>query len=348
MSTPMRHWLSTPTGFFANHVLRGIGLVMLQNNPLTGLLFLLGIFVSDWVSGLYALLGTVIATWTAMLFGAPEHEINRGIYGFNGTLVGLALAFYLGHVVTLIAYVIVYVIVASMFVTIATAALKNIFGAQGHALTAPFVITTWIFTGALLDFTRLSGAWSLDLPQPQLPTVTVIARATDFSATDILVSILSGPAQVMLQHNVWTGAIFLLAIGINSRISCAAAVLGSALGAGIAWALGASPHDIRAGLYGFNAVLTAIALGGVFFLLHRLTVVLAILAVCVSTILFATFVIIFKPLGLPVLTMPFVITTWLCLLAGVSLPRLAALSPVKALTPERNLLAAQRAAAEKT
>lgn len=341
----VRQVLSHPGWRFADSVLRGVGQVMMQNNPLTGFLFLLGLFISDWVSGLSALLGTIIATWTAMLFGAPRCEINRGVYGFNGTLVGLGLAFYLEHEATWLVYALAYVVVAAMFVTIVTAAIKHILGTHTPELTGPFVITTWIFTGALLAFSHLSGSPSLMVPQ--LPTGTIAVGPAAVTTLDVITSILNGPAQVMLQQNAWTGAIFLLGIAVNSRISCLAAVLGSALGMVVARALGAAPGDIRAGLYGFNGVMTAMALGGIFFLFNRHTVLLAVLAVCVSTILFGTFVIILKPLGLPVLTAPFVFTTWLCLLGGASLPRLAAFSPLHAGTPEGNLRAARRAAASR-
>lgn len=336
MNLLMRHVLSHPVGYFVDHILRGVGQVMLQDNPVTGLLFLVGIFISDWVAGLYAILGTLVSTGTALLFGAPNHEVSRGLYGFNGTLIGLSLAYYLQRGMILP----VYVIVASMFVTIVTAAIKHVFGTNGHALTGPYVLTSWIFLGALYTFTRLSSAPTLGVPHVTIDPISVTA----FGPVDALVSILNGPAQVMFQANVWTGAIFLVALAVNSRISCLAAVLGSAIGVGIAWSLGAAPNAIREGLYGFNAVLTAIALGGLFFLLHRTTLFLSILAVCVSTILYGGLVVIMKPLGLPATTAPFVATTWLCLLASASLPRLEALSHVEGETPEKNLSAAKRAA----
>ena len=48
MIMPMQRLLRSPVANFADHVLRGIGQVMLQNNPVSGLLFLIGIFVSSW------------------------------------------------------------------------------------------------------------------------------------------------------------------------------------------------------------------------------------------------------------------------------------------------------------
>lgn len=315
--------LPAPFGRFVDSVLRGIGQVMLQDNRWTGLLFLLGILVGNPVSGLYALLGTVVATATAMVFGAPRDAVDRGVYGFNGTLVGIALAFYLRHEPVLP----VCVVVASTFVTVVTAAVNEIFGTRGRALTGPFVLTTWIFVGAVSGLGRLDGSPALGAPR--LPA-DVAASASSLDAigslnlADAALAVLRGPAQVMFEQSAWTGAVFLVALAVNSRVSCAAAILGSALGAGVAWALGAAPGAIRDGLYGFNAVLTAIALGGLFYRLDRIGVLLAALAACVSAVLYASMAAVLGPAGLPALTAPFVITTWLCLFAGPSLARLRA------------------------
>lgn len=325
--------LSTPAARFVVYVLRGVGQVMLQDNWITGFLFLVGIFVSSWEAGLYAILGTVVATATAMFLDALPGEVEAGIYGFNGTLTGLGLAAYLSHGIALA----VFVIIASIFVTIATAAIRHIAGPRGHALTAPFVVTTWIFLGALIVYLGLPNTGAAEpLQQP-----SYAVALTRLSPLDAILGILNGAAQVMLQENPWTGAIFLVAIAINSRISCLAAVLGSAIGAGVGWFMGATPESIRQGLFGFNGVLTAIVIGGIIFLLHRTTVLLTILAVYVSTVLFASIFVILKPLGLPALTAPFVLVTWVCVLACAHLPRLNALVLVGQRTPEGNLKAAR-------
>lgn len=80
MRSVMALWKS-PGGGFVDTVLRGVGQVLLQNNPLSGAIFLAGILVSSWVAGLYALLGTVVATGTALLVGAPGHRCGRGCTG---------------------------------------------------------------------------------------------------------------------------------------------------------------------------------------------------------------------------------------------------------------------------
>jgi urea transporter len=335
MTMPMQRLLHSPVASFGDHVLRGIGQVMLQNNPLSGLLFLIGIFVNSWQSGLYALFGTVVATATAMLLGAPRHNVSSGLHGLNGTLTGLGLATFLYNDVTLV----IYVAVAAMSVTVVMAAIQNVVGTRGYPLTGPFILTTWIFIGAVYAYANVLGAPALG--SPHLPTGTPAVHVP-FVAGDIVTAILNGVAQVMLQENPWTGAIFIVAIAIGSRISAAAALLGSTIAVVVAWFLGAAPELIRAGVYGFNGVLAAMAVGGVFFVLHGTTVVFSVIAVCFSTILYGSMSAILSPMSLPALTAPFVVTTWLCLLSRVTLLRLQELSPSEPASPEENLRAARR------
>jgi urea transporter len=336
MTMPMQRFLRSPAAEFGDHVLRGIGQVMLQNSAASGLLFLIGIFVSSWQSGCYALFGTAVATATARMLRAPGRSISSGLYGLNGTLTGLGLATFLNHDVTLLAYV----AIAAMSVTIVTAAIQDAVGANGYPLTGPFVLTTWIFIGAVYAYANVQSSSALG--SPHLPK-GIPAVHVPFAASDIVTAILNGIAQVMLQQNAWTGAIFLAGIAAGSRICAGAALLGSTVAVALAVSLGAAPDLIRAGVYGFNAVLTAMALGGVFFVLHPTTVVFSVVAVCFSTILYGSMTAILSPVGLPALTAPFVITTWLCLLARASLPRLRELSSPDPSSPEENLRAARRA-----
>ena len=72
-------------------VLRGVGQVMFQGHAGTGLLFLAGITVASPLMGLGAVLGAVIGPVVAHFLKYDRKEIEDGIYGFNSTLVGIAL-----------------------------------------------------------------------------------------------------------------------------------------------------------------------------------------------------------------------------------------------------------------
>lgn len=329
--------LNFPGGRFVDSVLRGIGQVFLQNNPLTGLLFLIGIFLSGWTVGLYALLGTIVATATALVLGVKRESVWKGLYGYNGTLTALALALYLQHNLIMP----VYVIAASIFSAIVTAAIHDVFKA-GHfpMLTAPFVVTAWLFVAAILSFGRLAAAHPLAPPHL---TAAAPMTTTVLTPSDIVLGFFNGPAQVMFQQNIWTGVAILIGLLVSSRITCVAAVVGSLIGIGVAWALGAPVSMISGGFYGFNPVLTAVAVGGLYYLLTARSALFTLFAAIVTAIVYGFLHAILAPLGMPVLTAAFVLTTWLCVLGKTSLAGLHPVNPEDAKTPEKNLKAASEA-----
>lgn len=79
----------------ASIILKGLGQIMLQENPITGFLFLIGIFYGSFLMGVAALLATVCGTATALLLKYDKSEIDKGLYGFSAPLVGVALLLFL-------------------------------------------------------------------------------------------------------------------------------------------------------------------------------------------------------------------------------------------------------------
>ena len=74
---------------------RGVGQVMFQNNAVSGLLMLVGIACNSWLLALFALLGNFVGTLTAFFSGYSKEDIEDGLYGFNGTLVGIAVGIFM-------------------------------------------------------------------------------------------------------------------------------------------------------------------------------------------------------------------------------------------------------------
>jgi urea transporter len=94
---------------FIDACLRGIGQVIFQNNPLSGALFLgalvWGSFLANTphipVGGVAAL---VAATATAVWLRADRGSLGAGLFGYNGILTGLALSYFLGPGIAVLAY----------------------------------------------------------------------------------------------------------------------------------------------------------------------------------------------------------------------------------------------------
>ena len=117
---------------------RGVGQVMFQNNALSGLLMLAGILLNSWQMALLAIAGNVVSTLTACLSGYSREDIRNGLYGFNGTLVGIAIGVFMP------------VSVASLSLLVAGACLSawiaRLFSLQRRVpgFTAPFILSVWI------------------------------------------------------------------------------------------------------------------------------------------------------------------------------------------------------------
>ncbi|MGB7188945.1 MAG: urea transporter [Acidobacteriaceae bacterium] len=294
---------------FFDSVLRGVGQVMLQNNSYTGLLFLAGIFYNSSLFGWAVLLGTIVSTATAMLLGVDRARVRAGLFGFNGGLVAIALLYFLQPNPLTWGCV----IFAAACSTIVTAGLMTLLNAwRIPALTAPFVFTSLCFFMAIARFGRLQSTHFL--PTAGLPKAVTVEGVV--TAATIAGGLFNGVAQVFFQGSVITGILFALGLIISSRMAFASALTGSLTGLLVAWAMGAAEPAIRAGAFGFNSVLVAIALGSVFFERSRRSIAYALLATIATAVVFAAVSAALEPLGVPALTLPFVLVTWLFLLAS--------------------------------
>ncbi len=301
--------------WLADSVLRGVGQVMLQNSAWTGLLFLAGIAWNAPLIAAGVVVGTAASTFAVVALGAERRAVRDGLYGFNGALVAVALLVFLKPDVLTWGCVVFAAAASTVLMAALTQALKPW---QVPALTAPFVLTALCFFLALARFGRLQPTGLL--PSAGLPAEAVVEGVV--TAATVGLGLLDGVAQVFFQGSAVTGAVFLLGLLVASKRVCAVALAGSAVGLLTAWGMGAAEEAIRSGAFGFNAVLTAVALGTVFLRMDALAWVYTLTATVVSTLLFATLSAALQPLGMPAMTAPFVLATWVFLLAVPLFPRL--------------------------
>lgn len=299
--------------------LRGAGQVMLQNNPLTGLLFIVGIFWGSIASGnlqpaIGAVVGLMVATLTAVLLRCHKTSLDDGLFGFNGILVGVAVPTFL--VMGPAAWFLL--VVGTAVSTIAMLAISHVTKLWGvPALTFPFVLTTWFLVLAAYSFEHLPIS---SMGPPALPAILgASAVAADLSPGLFLDACIKGISQVFLVNNSVTGGIFILALLISSPWAAAFAIAGSVVSVLVAWGLGADMADMSAGLYGFSPVLTAIALGCVFFKPSWRVALFALLGTVFSIIVQGALNAAIAPIGIPTFTAAFVLVTWLFLLPKLDL-----------------------------
>lgn len=262
--------------------LRGIGQVMFQNNIYSGALFLAGIFYNSWLLGLAALLGTIISTGAAQFLKYSKEDIENGLYGFNGTLTGIAIFLFFEVNVAIV----FALILGTILSTLVMHYLKKIV----PPFTAPFVLATWLVIYSLLfifNFTLLTSS------------------APTESSFQILAAFSNSFGQVMFQENVITGLFFILAILVNNKLMAGYAIYAAILGSLSGWLFSEPISAINAGLMGYNAILCAIALTGK----SWRDFIWITLAIILSTMLNIGLAL----TGIITLTAPFVLATWIIL-----------------------------------
>ena len=267
---------------FIETILRGIGQVMFQNNMCSGILFLGGIFYNSWLLGIGAVLGTLISTAAAQILKYPKEDIQNGLYGFNGTLTGIAVfCFFEVNLMTVSALVL-----GAFLSTLLSQFLKKLIS----PFTAPFVIVTWFLIYSLLFLFQIPLLSATVQPETNLQISGALANSF---------------GQVMFQENVITGILFLLAIFINNKLMALYALFAAVLGSLSGWVFGESLDHINSGLMGYNAILCAIALYGK----KRSDFLWITGAIILSTFLN----IVLAKTGIITLTAPFVLATWIIL-----------------------------------
>lgn len=269
---------------FISTILKGLGQIMLQENRITGLLFLIGIFYGSYTMGLAAILATICGAATAYLFKYDKTEIEQGLYGFSAALVGVAVMLFLKPVLWAWLFVFLGSVAAAMLQHFA---IKRNF----PAYTFPFVLVTWLILLVCHYF------WN-DLFAVSTPAVAQIS--------DSLTEGFKSFGQVIFQDKFLSGLLFFIAVFISSPIAALYGLAAAIVSAILAFHLSVPMTDINLGLYGFNAVLCAIVFAGPklkdgFWVLISILFALAITLLMLKT-------------GIPKLTFPFVLATWITLL----------------------------------
>lgn len=130
--------------------LKGIAQVFLINSWVTGIFFLVALFVSSRWAALWAAIGSALSLAVVLLYQGAGSDIANGLYGFSPVLTGIALGctFYKPNwrsaIWTLTG------IIVTVFIQAGMNAMMLPFGMP--TFTAPFCLATWLFLLPLYKF----------------------------------------------------------------------------------------------------------------------------------------------------------------------------------------------------
>lgn len=271
----------TKLKIYISSLLKGFGQIMLQGNVATGLLFVVAIFYDSVAMGLAGIGCNLVAMLTAKVFKFKEEDIEEGLYGFNASLIGVALVFFF--------QINLYVILAMVLGSILSALF------MGYAISKKLPVFTF-------PFVAITMAILFILSIPELALRTVPEQFVDMEEMDDFLVQGHAFGQVIFQGSLIAGLMFFVGVFINSPIAALYAFVSVIVSVFISH-LGHENSDmIQQGIYSFNAVLCGIALSG-----PRVKDGVFVLISVIITTYFDLFMV---HHGWTTLTFPFVVAMW--------------------------------------
>lgn len=276
---------------YALAVLNGFSQIFLQAHPACGLLVLLaiGVHAADLMTG--ALLGALVGTFSAAALGYRQADIDIGLYGYNAALLGLLLTLLLGLSVFSLGLIVLGSVIANLLQVRLMTAMRERNWLPGFTL--PFILLGWL---------ALALVGALDLMGPVQPEAPL-----QMDGSGLLFAVASGIGQVIFLNQPLAGLLLLVAVWLADRRAAAWMLCGSAVGMIMGLFIGAPEQQVLAGLTGYNPALAALAVSQV----QRSW--LAPLLAIIAAVLFR---LVFDQLGLPPLTMPFILACWVVALGS--------------------------------
>lgn len=332
-----------PIWDFFYMLFNGISEVPLISSALTGALILIGVLIASRKAGFMMAISGLIGAAVALILGAPYGLVAFGLFGYNSILTGMA--FWSGPFTKTNKNTLAISIVGAAATAIVWMTMAHVMGdwavlgGNGYAIpgfTASFIFTTW----TIMYATKRYGLdiWPKSAEKEAEPATDAATKSSfKWTPKEFMKAVLNGVSQVTFIENWKTGIMWVVGLTVSfelvsGRIFTNAfttnwnpssplflaglmALIGSAIGAGLAILTKVPTAEIRGGIHGFNQVLVMIALTS-FLPLTWQTFLYAIAATVVCSLFtMPALQHFFSRWNLPALTGPFVFTTWVFLLA---------------------------------
>jgi len=289
-------------------VLRGCSQLCFQSNELTGLFFLVAVLVASPLSFAYLLLAGIMAPAGRMLMGDRGTVLSTGLPGLNPCLIALSLPVFFHTGWTnfgMWAVLVVCVAITIVLVRVCVSILPF------PTLVLPFLIVFWSLYALAPHF---------DVLQPV--AFGALAPDTFHPLSAILLSL----GQALFSPTILSGLLFVSGVLLSNWRHGVLAVIGALIGTVVSYYYrDVDAGSVNLGLYGFNGVLTAVAV----FIMCGGKLRLAILGALLATIMTPAI----ADLGVQTLSAPFVLTTWLMLGLGLVEDRWFDVPPAHAAKP---------------
>jgi len=316
---------------FIDSLLSGYGQIAFCDNPVTGILFIMGCFYGSVQHGVSSLVAAIVATLVAYIIGVPRLSIRLGLYTFNAALAGLGIALFVFPGQGITWQLLLYSSIGGVLCVFLTAGFAGFLSKFNvPALALPYCVVLLILIPASLRLNNLSVTTSV------LPYLTEMSSSHHVTWTvgEFFTAVFNNFAEVLWQANVVTGVFFLLGVLASSRIDGLSAIIASVASTMFAIFLELPKDGILIGLYGYNALLLMMVLFGRGYAMSIKSFFFSIVLALFTVIAVAWMATIFAPPGAPVAAFPYVLMAIFALAGRDAFKGLIFIEPLKWGVPE--------------
>ncbi len=311
--------------FLRDAVLASYSQILFTRSRVVGILILAATFTAP-VTGAFGLGAILLSVVVSRAFAFPEVSIRAGIFGYNAMLVGLGIGALLQPSIPVVLLAAAAVVLA----VVATATLASALGASFNlpSLSLPFLLVFYLvlsFAQQVAGVESVAAVWDPVAAGEALPHVVA--------------SYLRALGAIFFLPRWDAGLLVMAAVLAFSRIGFVLTLVGFAVAYPVSMYAVAVPDAELHLMMGFNLMLTAVALGGVWFVPRPASFALAAVATVLAAVLALAGRTLLGRLGLPLLILPFNLTVIPMLYAMRQRTRDGAPKAVDFVmgTPEQNL-----------
>ncbi|XP_029173737.1 urea transporter 2-like [Nylanderia fulva] len=300
-------------------LLRGYGQIVFANNPLSGLLIIVTMAAVAPGTFVWSAATAVLGLLVSVTIREPREIVENGITVFNPLLVG----------------VMSYNVIPRMygpfdafcFLLVFLGAILSVYLARSLR-SDKFSCTTWpfhlveillIFAFSTQNVLTKSTEPTFEMHNATSETTMMTTTANDagfYDATDVYINwgmilrgcVLSAPQMIGIE-SVILGAVMYLAMLICSPTTIVFSFIGAFCGTLGALQLGVDHSKVYSGVWGYNSLLTAAACGGNLLVLNGQTAAVAVMGAIFASLLQYFLESLFINTQLPILALPFIIST---------------------------------------
>lgn len=267
----MKQKLIRKSRFLGEAILTSYSQIFFTGNKILATILLVVSFI-DWWTGLSGLIAVITAVTLAEVLGYSHVTLKKGLFSFNALLVGLGVGTYFSPGLE----VLLLIVMGGAIAFFSTVFLMGLFEKYGLPfLSIPFLLAMWLL---LLAFPSFSGiALNTEALYPSNMffklggnTLVVIVDGLNnfFKDTGFDTYFLSLGA-IFFQFNILAGILIAIGLIIHSRINFLFSLIGFFVAFWLYSFLGMYTGSLNYTYYGFNFILSAIAIGGYFLIPSR-------------------------------------------------------------------------------